>query len=152
MTCICCEGKMSENVTVYFEQAGNCSVIIKNVPCWKCEQCGETAFSGTVMRRLEEIVSELKKTMSEVSVVNYSAAWKGIQKLQQRLQFRGWKQVCRGQQGKRFHKCNRVSLNCWKIVCGIYKISMKFMLFGKIFWKTLAKPSCICYTVNTERD
>ncbi|MFR2154642.1 MAG: YgiT-type zinc finger protein [[Eubacterium] siraeum] len=39
----------------------NCIVIIKNVPCYKCTQCGETAYTTDVAERLEQIISTLEK-------------------------------------------------------------------------------------------
>ncbi|MCL2406096.1 MAG: YgiT-type zinc finger protein [Defluviitaleaceae bacterium] len=46
-------------------------VIIKNVPCLSCEQCGETVFTGTVIRQLEDMTNALKKSMTEIAVVQY---------------------------------------------------------------------------------
>ena len=65
---------MIETTTTYFEEMENTMVIIKNVPCHKCEQCGEIFFNGTVVERLEQITEQLEKTLTEIAVVNYSAA------------------------------------------------------------------------------
>jgi threonine dehydrogenase-like Zn-dependent dehydrogenase len=54
------------------EDLGNCIVIIKNVPCMKCPQCGEVSYSGSVVRRIEQIVDDLKGALTEVAIVNYS--------------------------------------------------------------------------------
>ena len=74
MPCFFCKGAMQADVTAHFTQVGNCIIIIKNVPCSKCSQCGEVSFSGSVAQRLEQIVSELEKSLTEIAVVNYSAA------------------------------------------------------------------------------
>jgi len=49
-------------------------VIIKNVPCHKCKQCGEVVYNALVVERLEQITEQLEKTLTEIAVVNYSAA------------------------------------------------------------------------------
>ena len=48
-------------------------IIIKNVPCHKCKQCGEVSYSGEVAARIEEIVDMLRKSLAEVAVVEYVA-------------------------------------------------------------------------------
>ena len=48
-------------------------VIIKNVPCHKCKQCGEVSFSGETAARIEEIIETLATTIKEVAIVEYAA-------------------------------------------------------------------------------
>jgi YgiT-type zinc finger domain-containing protein len=74
MTCFFCKGSMQSGLTSHFAEAGNCIIIIKSVPCSKCTQCGEVTYSGAVAIRLEQIIVELKKSLTEIAVVNYSAA------------------------------------------------------------------------------
>ena len=72
MTCFFCKGIMGDEFTNHVAQAGNCIIIVKNVPCSKCAQCGEVTYTGTVALRLENIVTELEKSLTEIAVVNYS--------------------------------------------------------------------------------
>lgn len=74
MTCCYCGGDTAETTTTYFQDLKTIMVIIKNVPCHKCEQCGETFYTATVVGRLEEITKQLEKTLTEIAIVNYSAA------------------------------------------------------------------------------
>ena len=74
MTCFYCAGDMLETTTTYFQELNNTMVIIKNVPCYKCKKCGEIAYTATVVGRLEQITKELEKALTEIAVVNYSAA------------------------------------------------------------------------------
>ena len=74
MTCFYCAADMIETTTTYFQEFENIMVIIKNVPCFKCKKCGEFAYTATVVRRLEQITKELEKTLTEIAIVNYSAA------------------------------------------------------------------------------
>lgn len=73
MTCFYCKGDMTDSTTTYMEDLGNCIIIIKNVPCLKCSQCGEVSYSGTVIRQIENIIEKLKNSLTEVAIVNYSA-------------------------------------------------------------------------------
>lgn len=69
--CFLCKGEMNKDFTTYFEDLGNCIVVIKNVPCLKCSQCGEVVFNGKTVKRIEEIVSSLKNILTEIAVVDY---------------------------------------------------------------------------------
>lgn len=52
MTCLLCKGEMQPGTTIHTVQMKNCVVVIKNVPCLKCEQCGEAVLSAdTVANR-----------------------------------------------------------------------------------------------------
>jgi YgiT-type zinc finger domain-containing protein len=74
MTCFFCKGEMRGEFTTHFTQLDNCITIIKNVPCSKCLQCGEVSYSGATVQRLEQITDDLKKSLTEIAVVSYSAA------------------------------------------------------------------------------
>jgi YgiT-type zinc finger domain-containing protein len=63
---------LKESFTNHFTDLDTCMVIIKNVPCQICGQCGEIVYSGTVIRRLEQIVNALKNSLTEIAVINYS--------------------------------------------------------------------------------
>lgn len=63
---------MEKSFTTYFSELDNCMVIIKNVPCFKCTQCGETVFSGTVVKKIEDILDKIENSITEVAIVNYS--------------------------------------------------------------------------------
>ena len=72
MTCIFCQGNMVAGTTTDFTDLGTCIVIIKNVPCSKCDQCGEKVYTGTTYARLESIVDTLRNSLTEIAVINYS--------------------------------------------------------------------------------
>jgi len=72
MDCNICSGNMSQGFTTDFTDLGSCMVIVKKVPCLICDQCGEVAFSGTVVRQLEHITNTLKESLAEIAVVQYS--------------------------------------------------------------------------------
>ncbi len=71
MDCFLCKGKLTDGTTTYMADLGNIIVIVKNVPCHKCIQCGEESYSGTVVAQLERIIDQLRDTLTEIAVVNY---------------------------------------------------------------------------------
>lgn len=71
MTCFLCKCNMEKSTTIYTAQLNkNCILLVKNVPCMKCNQCGEVWFSGTVVEKLESIMNTLENTFTEIAIVN----------------------------------------------------------------------------------
>lgn len=71
MKCFFCKSDMENGVTTHVAELEKCIVIIKNVPCMKCDQCGETVYSGDVVQKIEEILEKCENAMTEVAIVNY---------------------------------------------------------------------------------
>ena len=71
--CFFCKGTMQDGFTNYVTDLDGHFIIIKNVPCHKCDQCGEVSFSGETVLRIEQIINELKKVLTEVAIVEYAA-------------------------------------------------------------------------------
>lgn len=74
MTCFYCRGEMHEGTTVFTVQLETCLVVVKNVPCFECSQCGETEISDETMQVLERIIETCMKLVQEVAVVDYRLA------------------------------------------------------------------------------
>lgn len=74
MNCFFCKGKLTDSTTTHVVTLDNCIIIIKNVPCDRCMQCGETFFSDEVVERLDHIVNDLRAVVTEIAVVSYSEA------------------------------------------------------------------------------
>jgi hypothetical protein len=51
-----------------------CYIIIKNVPCTKCTQCGEEYLNGITLEKIETILNKLKDLLTEIAVVDYNSA------------------------------------------------------------------------------
>lgn len=60
------------STTTHVVNYKNCVIVIKNVPCEECDQCGEKFYTDEVTVNLERMVDEAKKLMQEVSVIDYS--------------------------------------------------------------------------------
>lgn len=70
--CFYCKGDMKPSKTTHVVRYQDCVIVIKNVPCEECVQCGEVEYSDDVMKRLEEIVNSVKQLMQDVSIIDYS--------------------------------------------------------------------------------
>lgn len=71
--CFFCKGDMQADKTLYVSELENgCILVIKNVPCMKCEQCGETWISGKTTQQLEDIVETMETSFTEIAVIDFS--------------------------------------------------------------------------------
>lgn len=71
--CFFCKENMVEDTTNYMADLDGHFIIIRNVPCHKCTQCGEVSYSGEVVVRIEKIIEKLKGVLTEVAIVEYAA-------------------------------------------------------------------------------
>lgn len=55
MTCFTCKGDTEKSLTTYMTEYNGCFLIIKNVPCTKCTQCGEEYLNGVTLQKMESI-------------------------------------------------------------------------------------------------
>lgn len=75
MRCMSCKhGKMEETTTTYFTQLNNCYIIIENVPCLKCDQCGEEFLNASVAEKIDDILDNIEKIASKIFILDYMAA------------------------------------------------------------------------------
>ena len=72
MFCKC--DTVKESLTTHVVNYKGCVIVIKNVPCEECEQCGEKFYTDEVAAHLEKIVNTAKVLMQEISVIDYSKA------------------------------------------------------------------------------
>lgn len=75
MKCMSCKyGEMQESTTTYFSQLNNCYVIIENVPCLKCTQCGEEFLVASVSEKIDDILDSIEKIASKIFILDYNKA------------------------------------------------------------------------------
>ena len=75
MNCFTCgSSHIVEAYTIYVEKFENGILIIKNVPCRKCTQCGEEFFSMTIMKEIEKLGKMAESIISEVMIIDYNKA------------------------------------------------------------------------------
>ena len=75
MRCMGCKhGEMMNETTTYFTQLNNCYVIIENVPCLKCNQCGEEFLTASVAEKIDGILDSIEKITSKIFILDYATA------------------------------------------------------------------------------
>ncbi len=73
--CMFCKGdKLIPCMTTHVVNYKDSVIVIKNVPCMECDQCGEKYYSDDVAEKLELIVNAAKKLMQEIAVIDYQQA------------------------------------------------------------------------------
>ena len=75
MKCLSCGmEEMKESKNTYFAQLTNCYVIIENVPCLECSQCGEIYYKASVLENIDDLLDKLEQVASKIFIVDYSQA------------------------------------------------------------------------------
>jgi len=74
MNCFFCKGDIEDKLTTYMVDLENCIIIVKNVPSQVCSQCGQISYNHAVALQLEKIIKDMRKSITEIAVVNYQAA------------------------------------------------------------------------------
>ena len=74
MKCLSCKmEEMQEATNPYFVKLSNCYVIIENVPCYKCGQCGEVYYKASVLEKIDRKSTRLNSSHIEESRMPSSA-------------------------------------------------------------------------------
>lgn len=71
MCMYCKNSTLIHGITTHVVNYNNCIIVIKNVPCLECDQCGEKYYTDEVAEKLEMLVSMAKKLMQEIAVIDY---------------------------------------------------------------------------------
>lgn len=74
MKCSRCGNETYKSTTTEAIELDGGVLVIRNIPCYKCTVCDEIHFTGDVVKQLEKIISETKRHIQELSVVNYANA------------------------------------------------------------------------------
>ncbi len=56
--CSFCRGKLAKGKTEFIARAGNEVVVIKEVPAFVCEQCGEAYFEMEISRKIDHVMRD----------------------------------------------------------------------------------------------
>lgn len=75
MRCLSCKmEEMEEARNSYFAQLNNCYVIIENVPCYKCKQCGEVYYKASVLEKIDLLLEKIENVASKIFIMDYNQA------------------------------------------------------------------------------
>ena len=75
MTCLSCKmEEMEASTNSYFVMLKNCYIIIENVPCFKCRQCGEVYYKASVLEKIDDILEKTENIASKIFIMDYRQA------------------------------------------------------------------------------
>lgn len=60
-------GKTSEAIEMGFGV-----LVIRNIPCYKCDECDDIFYTADVVSKIERIIETVEKLLQEVTVIDYS--------------------------------------------------------------------------------
>ena len=71
MKCQRCGCNAVKSKTTSVTDLGDELIIVRNVPCYECEHCGEIIYTGDVVANLEKFIDAAKTLRQEISVIDY---------------------------------------------------------------------------------
>lgn len=74
MKCMKCGKEAYKSTTTEAIELGFGVLVIRNIPCYKCEVCDEIFYMGDVVKKIELITEKIKQLMQEITVVDYEKA------------------------------------------------------------------------------
>lgn len=75
MRCLSCKnGNMADSTNTYFVQNDACYVIVENVPCLECDQCGEAHYTTSVLEKIDDILDKIENIASKIFIMDYRTA------------------------------------------------------------------------------
>ena len=71
MKCMRCGKTAYKSMTSEAIELGFGLLVIRNIPCYKCEECDEIFYTGDVVQKVESIIDEAKRLMQKIRVIEY---------------------------------------------------------------------------------
>jgi len=56
--CTLCKGTLQEGKTEFIARAGDEIIVIRDVPAYVCDRCGEAYYSAEVSRKIDAVMRE----------------------------------------------------------------------------------------------
>lgn len=80
--CVFCKGtKTKEGIERYSVTVQDKVLIINNVPCIECVQCGEKFYSDEVCKNMEEIYMSAKQMDASILEANYEDGANSVRRI-----------------------------------------------------------------------
>lgn len=74
MKCMKCGRTAYRGLTSEAIELGFGLLVIRDIPCYKCEECDEIYYTGDVVEKIEAMVAEAKQLMQEMRIVYFREA------------------------------------------------------------------------------
>ena len=49
-------------------------LVIRNIPCWKCDECDEIFYFGDVAMKIDEITEAVRQLAQDITIIDYEKA------------------------------------------------------------------------------
>ena len=74
MKCMRCGKPAYRSVTSEAIELGFSLLVVRNIPCYKCEECDEIFYTGDVVQKVESIIADAKRLMQDIRVIDFTDA------------------------------------------------------------------------------
>jgi len=74
MKCMRCGKGAYKSTTTEAIEMGFGLLVIRNIPCYKCDECDEIFYTGDVVEKIERITVMVKSLMQEVTIIDFEKA------------------------------------------------------------------------------
>ncbi len=74
MKCMKCGKNAYKSTTTEAIELGFGVLVIRNIPCYKCDECDEIFYTGDVVKNIEKITERVKQFVQEIIVLDYEKA------------------------------------------------------------------------------
>ncbi len=71
MKCMKCGKDAYKSTTTEAIELSFGVLVIRNIPCYKCEECDEIFYTGDVVEKIEKVTEMVKQLMQEITVIDY---------------------------------------------------------------------------------
>ncbi|BAK47573.1 dihydrodipicolinate synthase/N-acetylneuraminate lyase [Clostridium sp. SY8519] len=72
MKCMKCGKDAYKDTTTEAIELGFGVLVIRNIPCYKCDECDDIFYTGDVVKKIEQLTESVKKLMQELTVIDYA--------------------------------------------------------------------------------
>jgi len=73
-SCYFCGGELKEELTTFVYQEGERIYLVKNVPAWVCQKCGEREYSQEVTHQVVNMLQQSPRSYEIAHVPMYDLA------------------------------------------------------------------------------
>ena len=74
MKCMKCGRDAYKSTTTEAIETGLGLLVIRNIPCYKCDECDEIFYTGDVAMKIERITKMVNDFIQEVLIIDYEKA------------------------------------------------------------------------------
>lgn len=74
MKCMRCGRDAYKSTTTEAIEMGFGLLVIRNIPCYKCEECDEIFYTGDVALKIERITETVRHLAQDITIIDYMKA------------------------------------------------------------------------------